>query len=138
MLGWIWEEGGFLKASPHRQLGITNTQTSDIKTIKDLRSWIGLFKTLHIVTPKIAEILAPFETETAGKDSKDSVFWTHELERMFRKAKSHVNKQVRLYLPSPDEQLIMETDAAKGSHKSNQPAGIGHVVFVIKETKNYR
>ena len=135
MLGWIWEQGGFLKASPHRQLGIVNANTDDSQTTKDMRSWIGLFKTLHIVTPKIADILSPFEAETAGRDSKEPFKWTYELEILFKKAKDHVKKQVKLYLPSPNEQLVMETDAAKGGGKANQPAGIGHVLFVIKDNK---
>ena len=88
MLGWIWEQGGFLKASPHRQLGIVNTNTDDIQTTKDMRNWIGLFKTLHIVTPKIADILSPFEAERAGRDSKEPFKWTYELEILFKKQKS--------------------------------------------------
>ena len=90
MLGWVWEEGGFLKASPHRQLGITNTRIEDINTTKDMRSWICLFKTLHIVTPRITEILEPFGNETAGKDTTEPFRWTHALEIAFKKAKNHV------------------------------------------------
>ena len=133
MLGWVWEEGGFLKASPHRQLGITNTKVEDIKTVRDMRSWVGLFKTLHIVTPKISEVLAPFEASTAGKDSKDTFEWNFELETLFRNAKDHVKKQTRLFLPSPDDKLILETDAAKGGGKQNLPAGIGHILFAVKD-----
>ena len=44
-----------------------------------MRSWIWLFKTLHIVTPKIAEIFAPFETETTEKDSKETFNWTLDI-----------------------------------------------------------
>ena len=135
VLGWVWEEGGYLKASPHRQLGLLNTKIDDIKTVRDMRSWVGLFKTLHIVTPRISEILAPFEASTAGKDTKDKFEWNFELEKLFRNAKEQISKQVRLVLPSPDEQLIMETDAAKGGGKDNLPAGIGHVVFVVRDGK---
>ena len=135
MLGWIWEEGGFLKASPHRQLGLSNTKVEDIKTVRDMRSWVGLFKTLHIVTPKISQILAPFEASTAGKDTKEKYEWNYELEKLFRNAKDQVNNQVRLFLPSPDDQLILETDAAKGGGKDDLPAGIGHVLFAMKDGK---
>ena len=79
-----------------------------------MRSWIGLFKTLHIVTPRISLILAPFEAATAGRDSKEKFSWTHELETQFRNAKEKINNLVTLYLPSPEDQLYMETDAAKG------------------------
>lgn len=98
-----------------------------------MRSWIGLFKTLHIVTPQIAQILAPFETATAGRDSKDNFEWNFELERMFKQAKESINNLVKLYLPSPDDQLIMETDAAKGGGKSDLPADVGHVLYAVKD-----
>ena len=52
-----------------------------------MRSWVGLFKTLHIATPNIATILAPFEAATAGKDSSETFAWNHELEKEFRAAK---------------------------------------------------
>ena len=133
MLGWVWEQGGFIKASPHRQIGIVNTTIDNIRTVKDMRSWLGLFKTLHIVTPNIAEILDPFEQETSGRDTRDTFHWTHDLEKLFSKAKEHVNKQVKLYLPAPSDQLVMETDAAKGGGISYHSAGIGHVLFAIKD-----
>ena len=34
MLGWIWEEGGRLKANPHRTLAL---QTQGLKTLKQCR-----------------------------------------------------------------------------------------------------
>ena len=77
-----------LSASPHRKLAITNTKTSDIRKIKDMRSWVGLFKTLHMATPRIAHILPPFEEATAGKESQDNFLWTHQLEQKFRQAKN--------------------------------------------------
>ena len=63
----MWEEGGYLKASPHRKLALTNTKVEDIRKVKDMRSWVGLFKTLHMAAPNISEILSPFENATAGK-----------------------------------------------------------------------
>ena len=100
-----------------------------------MRSWVGLFKTLHIVTPRISEILSPFEAVTAGKESKESLPWTHDLESKFREAKEHIDKLVTLYLPSPDDQLLLETDGSKGGGKQDLPAGIGHVLFVVKNGK---
>ena len=135
ILGWVWRQGGHLEASPHRKFALCNTKREDIKTVHDMRSWVGLFKTLHIVTPRISEILSPFEAATAGKESKDSLIWTHELESQFREAKEHIDKLVTLYLPSPDDQLLMETDGSKGGGKQNLPAGIGHVLFAVKNGK---
>ena len=71
ILGWVWEEGGYLRASPHRKLALVNTKIEDIKKVKNMRSWIGLFKTLHMATPQISTLLAPFEHATAGKESSE-------------------------------------------------------------------
>ena len=126
ILGWTWEEGGRLKANKHRTLALANTKFEDIKTVNDMRSWVGLFKTLHILTPQISKVLSPFEQATGGgKQSKDPFEWTHELEVKFREAKDHINKLVTLYLPSPNDVLLLETDASKG--------GIGHVLYAIKD-----
>ena len=133
ILGWVWKEGGYLEASEHRKFALTNTKVEDIKKVQDMRSWVGLFKTLHIVTPQIAEILSPFESSTAGKESKEDFVWNYDLEKKFREAKENINKLITLYLPSPQDQLIMETDAAKGGGKNNLPAGIGHILYAIKD-----
>ena len=121
--------------SPHRKITLTNTKIDDIKRVQDMRSWVGLFKTLHIATPHISNILSPFEEAVAGKDSKDSFRWDFELEKRFREAKESLNDLVTLYLPSPDDQLLLETDAAKGGGKQNFPAGIGHVLYAVKDGK---
>ena len=133
ILGWVWKEGGHLVASPHRKLALTNTNIDDIKTVNDMRSWVGLFKTLHIVTPQISQLLSPFDVATSSKDTKDSFEWTFELEKRFREAKDTINKLVTLYLPSPNDQLILETDAANGAGLT--PAGIGHVLYAMKGGK---
>ena len=135
VLGWVWKEGGYLQVSPHRKIALINTTINDIKNVQDMRSWVGLFKTLHIATPHISNILAPFEKAVAGRDSKDSIEWDFELEKRFREAKESLNDLATLYLPSPHDQLLLETDAAKGGGKHNLPAGIGHVLYAIKDGK---
>ena len=131
VLGWIWKEGGFLEASPHRKLALTNTKTSDIIKVRDMRSWLGLFKTLHIATPRIHEFLSLFEQAVAGRDTNEKFVWTHELESAFREAKNKINSLIKLYLPSPEDQLLLETDAANG--KGTNPAGIGHILYAVKD-----
>ena len=124
VLGWVWKQGGKLEPSPHRKLALENTKIEDIKTIRDMRSWIGLFKTLHIATPNLATMLSPFEEITAGQSSNDQFTWTYSLEQAFKAAKTKLKQLVTLYLPSPEDQLILEVDAAQG--------GMGHVLYAIK------
>jgi len=125
ILGWKWEEGGRLLPSPHRQLALKNTKQDDISTIKDLRSWIGLYKTLLIATPNLANIMDPFDQETANKESREKVTWTTELACAFRDAKNHIDTIRELYLPAPEDQLLLVPD---GSQKT---PGIGHVLYAL-------
>ena len=133
VLGWIWKQGGFLKPSPHRTSSLHNTKVNDIKKVKDMRSWVGLYKTLHIVTPNISSLLAPFEAATAGKESNENFEWSHELEQKFRNAKIAIATMKTLYLPSPEDQLLLLPDASKGGIKGEGHAGIGHILYAIKD-----
>jgi hypothetical protein len=127
ILGWVWHQGGKLTPSPHRQLALKNTKQEDIKTIKELRSWTGLYKTLLIATPDLATIMDPFDQETANKDSKDKVAWTPQLSNAFAIAKNCIDNVKELYLPAPHDQLLMVPD---GSQKT---PGIGHVLYALVE-----
>jgi len=125
ILGWKWSEGGRLNPSPHRQLALKNTKQDDIKTVKDMRSWIGLYKTLLIATPNLATIMDPFDHETADRDSREKITWTTQLTCAFTKAKNHIDNVKELYLPSPEDQLLLVPD---GSQKT---PGIGHVLYAV-------
>ena len=89
--GWVWKQGGLLEVSPHRKNSLTNTKTEHISTIKHMRSFLGLYKTLHITTPAMSRILAPLKESVAGKESKDPYIWTHSLTQRFKEAQSHIN-----------------------------------------------
>ena len=67
--GWIWKKGGYLEVLPHRKSSILNTKQENITKVKHLRSFIGLYKTLHMATPATSWMLAPLEEEVAGRDS---------------------------------------------------------------------
>ena len=132
VLGWVWMRGGYLKPSPHRTSALLNTKIENIKKEKDMRSWLGLYKTLHIVTPNISTLLAPFETAVAGKESNEQFEWTHTLDQAFREAKNAIGSMKTLYLPSPNDQLLLVPDAAKGGKNGMNSAGIGHVLYAVK------
>lgn len=51
---WVWRKGGILEASLHRKSSILNTRQDHVTKLKHLRSFIGLYKTLHMATPAIS------------------------------------------------------------------------------------
>merc|ERR1711867_351277 len=117
--GWVWEKGRFLKVSPHRRSSLLNTKEEDIKTVRDMRSFVGLYKTLHIATPAMLRFITPLEDTVQGLQSKDKYVWDHAASQRFREAKSHIKINHTLYLPHPTDQLVIKPDGA-----GNQP-GIG-------------
>ena len=129
ILGWKWSQGGFLSPSPHRVCALKNTKIENVKNVKDLRSFIGLFKTLLPASPNLTLLLNPLDLEVADKDSKDVIDWNRELTNHFNQAKAAVDNLQSLYLPAPSDQLLLEVDAAKVN------PGIGHVLYAIKDGK---
>ena len=127
ILGWVWKKGGFLSPSPHRINSLQNTTFSDIKNVRDLRSWLGLYKTMMPAAPSLTIILDPFDQIVAGKDSKEDIQWDESLKISFNKAKEAIESMQTLYLPSPNDQLLLVVDAAKSK------PGIGHVLYAVKE-----
>ena len=67
--GWIWKKGGFLEPSPHRKSSLINTKQDQLTKVKHLRSFLGLYKTLHMATLALSQVLAPLEDAVVGKDS---------------------------------------------------------------------
>ena len=125
--GWIWEKGGYISVSPHRRNSLINTKEDDIKTVKDMRSFIGLYKTLHIATPNMTRFITPLQDTVQGLQSRDKYEWSHAASQRFREAKTHVTTNHTLYLPHPSDQLVIKPDGA-----SNKP-GIGHTLFAVKD-----
>ena len=126
ILGWVWHLGGRLEPSPHRRNALVNTKQEDLKKVKDVRSWLGLYKTLRRATPTIHNILDSLEQAVSDKPSTEHFVWTHELEKRFREAKSAIKDMHTLYLPDPNDQLLMTPDGAV------KTPGVGHVLFAVK------
>ena len=122
VMSWIWSEGGTLAPSPHRKQALREVKLEDLKTVKDIRSWAGLYKTFLYHTPNLAKIMDPFDKITGDKESKDEVVWTAELQQAFQTAKDHIENIKDVYLPHPDDQLIILTDGAR------TPPGVGFVL----------
>ena len=92
-----------------------------------MRSFIGLYKTLHFATPALSRLITPLEDTIAGMASSDPYIWNHSSSQRFWEAKSHIERVHTLYLPHPSEELVIIPDAA-----SNTP-GVGHTLFAVKD-----
>ena len=53
VLGLVCKQGRKLQPSPHRRNALVNTKQEDIKKVTDMRSWLGLYKTLIRSTPNV-------------------------------------------------------------------------------------
>ena len=91
--GWIWREGGLPSVSPHRRSSLLNTKEEDITKVKHMRSFIGLYKTLHIATPAMSRFVTPLEDTVQGLQSSDPYVWTLAASQRFREAKSHIQQE---------------------------------------------
>ena len=87
--GWIWRER-FLEVSPHRRSSLLNTKEENISKVKHMRSFIGLYKTLHMATPAMSRFITPLEDTIQGLQSSDPYVWNHSASQRFREAKSHI------------------------------------------------
>ena len=92
-----------------------------------MRGFLGLYKTLHMATPAISQVLAPLEDQVAGALPGNKFQWTHEASQSFREAKDHLDKVSILYLPSPEDQLMIKPDGSK------MTPGVGHIVYAVKD-----
>ena len=130
IFGWSVRNGTIIP-DPHRQLALAKTKHSDIHTISDLRSWIGVYKTFLIAMPGLALIMDPFDKLVAGvKDGKTTIQWTPNLVEQFNHAIIKCKTSIQhLTLPHRDEQLILMPDATL-----RNPA-IGVTLNVIRDNK---
>ena len=110
--------------SPHILTSLGKSSINELKTVKQVNSWKGLYKTLLSSLPGLAHVMDPFDKEAANKDSKAIFTWTPELIASFNKAMTHLGEVNKLTLPHPDEQLILMPDGAR------TPCGIGWALFV--------
>ena len=75
-----------------------------------LRSVIGAYKVLSRVIKNTSDFLSKLEDVTAGRDSKDSIVWTDELQSTFARAQEELLTHKAITLPRPSDQLWIVTD----------------------------
>ena len=110
ILGWE-KEGRFLKPSSHRILALKHYPLP--KTIKGLRSYLGLYRTFYPCLEEIAKVLAPLEELTGSKASKDEISISESYVHDFKASQLALDNVSILYCPSPNDQLAITLDWSK-------------------------
>ena len=121
--GWSWSSGT-LTASAHRLATLTTCKQPD--TVRQLRSFIGAYKTLSRVLPGCALLTGPLDEGTTGKTSLEKVAWTEGLQSSFLKAQAALSSHRAIVLPRPSDQLRIITDAPV------KQRGIGATLYLTR------
>ena len=127
LLGWI-KEGRKLIPDPHRQQAILHVPLP--RTVKQLRSYIGAYRTFYEAKPKLAHLMDPLEQMTAGKPSSEKLAWTDQQEMHFKASKEEMKKLDNLYIPSPADQLVVTCDWSK--------EGMSATLYAMKDGQHFR
>ena len=99
--------------SDHTVKTLGDINMEEIKTIKQLNSWRGLYKTLIQHLPDLASMMAPFDKVAATKPASDTFDWTIEGRvAAFNRAKAQIKRINALHLPRPEEKLTLMPDTA--------------------------
>ena len=122
---------GEVKPSEHTVTTLGEIKMEEITTVKQLSSWRGLYKTLIQHLPDLASMMAPFDKVAATKPSSEKFDWTIDGRvAAFNRAKGQLKKINALYLPRPEEKLILMPDTACEDNCT------GWVLYVQREGKN--
>ena len=107
LLGWT-KQGKVLVPDPHRQnrLAVATLPA----TVEQLRSYLGGYRTFYRCKENMSMILRDLELFVAGKKSSEKLEWTEQLKEKFEESKTKIKDLDELYLPKPDDQLVVTSD----------------------------
>ena len=114
LLGWT-KVGKNLIPDPHRQNRLAKCPLPS--TVQQLRSYLGGYRTFYRCKKGMAAILKELEEFQAGKKSSEKIVWTEPLKEHFENSKKEITDLDNLYLPKPDDQLVMTRDEKEGVNK---------------------
>ena len=104
---------GTIRPSDHIVSSLAATKMQDLITVKQVRSWIGLYKTLSRHLPRLALYMEPFDHALKNLAASSTFDWTRPgLVAAFNAATSHLDQVRATYLPKPDEQLCLMPDTS--------------------------
>ena len=123
--GWEFRDG-HVEPDPHRKLAILDMKIP--KTIGEMRTYMGVFKTFFPAMRRLTNLMDPFDKLCGGRDSKESIDWNDDLRDKFKESQDVAQVDInKLALPHPDEQLFIVPDAA------SRPPAIGFILFVDRK-----
>ena len=128
LLGWI-KRDRFLCPDPHRQNALLKSPLPS--TTKQLRSYLGSYQTFYKCKPKIREILGPLQELASNKPSSRKIEWTKDLVDAFNNSKEELKHLDKLYIPSPDDQLVSTFDFSEKGVSGTLWAKVGDQYFTI-------
>ena len=128
--GWEFKDG-YVQPSPHRQLAIIDIKQP--KTIGEMRTYMGVYKTFFPAMEGLTNLMTPFDTLCGGKDTKEVIAWTDELVNSFKESQKRAQTNIhKLALPSPDEQLFIVPDSC------SRPPATGFILFVSRKDSDQK
>ena len=107
LLGWT-KIGKHLTPDPHRQNRLAKCALPI--TVEQLRSYLGGYRTFYRCKKEMAAILKELEEFQAGKKSSEKLTWTDHLKKKFEDSRRAITDLDHLYLPKPDDQLVITSD----------------------------
>ena len=107
LLGWT-KEGKYLVPDTHRQNVLAKAPLP--VTVKQLRSYLGGYRTYFRCKTDMAQTLKDLEEFQASKKSSEKLQWTEDLKTKFEESKKKILQLDKLYLPKQDDQLVMTSD----------------------------
>jgi hypothetical protein len=107
LLGWT-KQGKYLIPDPHRQSRLAEAERPG--TVRQLRSYLGGYRQFYRCKEEMSSILRELEELVASKKSSEKLTWTEQLMRKFEESKLKIKELDKLYLPRPDDQLVLTSD----------------------------
>ena len=107
---------GQVRPSDHTINTLAKTTIEELKTVRQVNGWKGLFKTLIRHMPKLAHHMSPFDTACGGKASSSPFDWSLPgILEAFNAATNQLQKVHETHLPNPEEQLYLLPDTSKSN-----------------------
>ena len=110
LLGWT-KVGKLLVPDEHRQNTLIHAPLPE--TVKDLRSFLGSYRTFFRCKKNISFILGDLEKLVSNNPSSQKIPWTPDLVEKFNTSKLEAKSLDKVYLPNPKDQLVLTSDYSK-------------------------